>query len=317
MIEKLDSKTNLNSYNNIKDNFILEKINLITSIKNQIEIYDFELLKDGRILLSLNKCIIQVYNSENFEKLNEQKILKNNSKIKYIKQMKNENILPSIYDSKIYILKLNSENYFNIVETINAHINSINQTIELNNKNLVSISCDKYLKIWKKNNKNKYENIKEIILGKRLFSIIEIKDNIIAYDSLLGTINFYDLNNYKMIKSFVNIINNNHIYGFCLLNENILFYGGSRDIYIFDINEYKLLKKLDVFCYPSLLKLENNIILVGENEKICQYNIKENDLIKMSEKKIDNSPKNINNIIKLKQGIIISCSNNNIIKIWK
>jgi len=232
--------------------------------------------------------------------------------------MKNGNILPSLYDNNIYILKLNN-NKFEIINELKGHTDHVTQVIELENENLISVSEDKTVRIWNKNNK---EYISNILTEEEdeIYDVLEIKNNIIVYDCYnKNYIIFYDLNKKEKIKKInidlVNTVANNHRY--CKMNENILLYGSSNKIYIFDINKYKIINTVNTNeTYISLFKYSENMILSGSSEgNIVQYKFNNNNLEKVSYKnKVHNE--GIKGLYYLKNGIILSGSYDKT-KIWK
>jgi len=234
--------------------------------------------------------------------------------------MKNENILPTIYNNNIYILKINNNNRFEIIKELKGHTYFINQVIELENENLISVSSDNSVRIWNKNNNNEY-NSNILIEEDIIVDVLEIKNNIIVYDCCYKNyIIFYDLNKNEKIKKinidFVNDGLNNHRY--CKMNKNILLYGSNKKIYILDINEYNIINSININeTYITLFKLSENMILSGNKEgNIIQYKFDNNNLEKISYK---NKAHNnwINGLYYLKNGIILSGSDDNTFKIWK
>ena len=55
------------------------------------------------------------------------------------------------------IIKLIGEDKYQIEQTLQAHTNTVYKVIEIKENELISISSDKTMKIWKLNNKNKFE----------------------------------------------------------------------------------------------------------------------------------------------------------------
>jgi len=100
-----NNKNNKNDLNytekkNEQKIFKIEKISLITTIKQNDWAYDILIYDKERLLVSLHG-IIKVYNSKTFEELSSNKITNND--IIHLHKMKNGNILPTIFQPNIYI----------------------------------------------------------------------------------------------------------------------------------------------------------------------------------------------------------------------
>jgi len=176
------------------ENFKIENINEITCIREKASLDGFILLKDGRLLL-LKYSTINIYNSETFELLSSQQILKNEyNRINLIHLMKNGNILPTLNSKNIYILKLNNNNKFEIVKELKGHTSIIYQVIELENENLISVSYNNTFRIWRKNNNEYFCKILFLPITE-ITNFYEIKNNIIVFEDLTcNCITFYDVN---------------------------------------------------------------------------------------------------------------------------
>jgi len=149
----------------------------------------------------------------------------------------------------------------------------------------------------------------------------EIKNNIIVYDCYESNyIIFYDLNKNEKISKinvdYVNNYKNNH--RFCKINENILLYGSDEKIYIFDINKYNLIKRINVNETDiSLIKLSENMILSGSSEgNIIQYKFNNNNLEIISYKNEAHNSR-IFWIYVMKNEIFLSGGYDDLFKVWK
>jgi len=235
--------------------------------------------------------------------------------------MKNGNILLTIDDESFYnicILKISKTNNIEIITELKGHSNYVNHVYELQNENIVSVSSDCTIRIWK-NDKNIYESIKMNEENKIYYSI-EIKPNIIVNDCKNNYISFYDLNRNEKIKSINNIECNcgDAVPSFCKMNEEILLYGSKSLIYIFDIINYELIKIINSKkIFTSLYKLSENMILMGTNDGcIIQYKFCEKDLKIISFKKFAHKGP-IKCLYYLKNGYILSGSEDCSFKVWK
>ena len=60
------------------------------------------------------------------------------------------------------IIKLIGEDKYQIEQILQGHTSNIRKVIEIKENELISVSYDKTMKIWKLNNENKFECIKTI-----------------------------------------------------------------------------------------------------------------------------------------------------------
>ena len=199
---------------------------------------------------------------------------------------------------------------------------AITKILELKNENLITFSWDCSFKIWKLNNNN-YEQIYEFKDTNALFDGLEIKDNeIICYQirTVPNSLVFYDLNKNEKIKTLNNLNLSIDIHGEKTnkLNDDEIVVAGNKKVYLIDINNYEILHEINTNFYNcSILKLSNNLFLVGdENGNITQYKIENKKIIKESSK-LKSHDKWIFSIV-ITNDMIISGNGNNIdIKIWK
>ena len=104
-----------------------------------------------------------------------------------------------------------------------------------------------------------------------------------------------------------------------MIRKDLLLIPGSNQISIININEYKLIRKIDVpnsNHITGVCLLNKNMLLTGDYSKIIrQWKIDGDNLILISkkEKAHDNY---INVLLNMGNGLIVSGSNDNSIKIW-
>ena len=103
------------------------------------------------------------------------------------------------------------------------------------------------------------------------------------------------------------------------LNNEEIAIAGNKKVYLIDINKYIILNEINSdFCNYSILKLSNNLFLIGDgNGIITQYRIKDKKIIKESYKNKTHETNNIFSLTLLNNMIISGCTSNNEIKIWK
>ena len=104
-----------------------------------------------------------------------------------------------------------------------------------------------------------------------------------------------------------------------MISKDLLLIPGENKISIININEYSLIRTIDVpnsNLIACTCMLNENILLTGDyNGLIKQWNIEGDNLILVSTK--ESSQKNsIYSLIKIGDGHIASGSSNKLIKIW-
>jgi len=314
------------------NNFNILNLSLSITKKNALNTPINFLIKlnDGRLLSSSdNENIIKIYNLISF---NEEIIIIEEENIIYINQISNKILLVCMeYKLKLYLI--NNNNY-NLIQKINDS-NGFNKIIELKNKNLLSSSKSGYLNIWQKNEKNLYEKIYSIIEDKikirysekylysnnaNISDILELKKNIIISENYLNFINIWNIENKQKIIS----MNIQHLCGgwtkerFLLLNDKYFIYYNRTNLYLYDINTYKIIFHLifDIQCV-YIYNLNNNNLLIGNENGFLNHfklNGEKIELINFIQYAhfID-----ISAIVKLSDNLIASGDNYGNIKIWK
>ena len=150
------------------------------------------------------------------------------------------------------------------------------------------------------------------------------KDKLVSSAYGSNYIKFWDIkNNFNEIKT-LNNIETFYWNSMCMINDNILLIGGysSGGIYIINTDNYEIISQVhkNIKYVYSIIELMNGNILIGcydENNKysLIEYKYENNNLIKILSK--DNAhSSNIYGLIEMDDGMIISCSADNIIKYW-
>ena len=139
--------------------------------------------------------------------------------------------------------------------------------IQLNNKNLLSCSDDKSIKIWNENNKIYNEKF-NLIVDDYVRNIIEMKNNIIVYNVSYNKLEIYDLNLNKKIKFFNNLSLSTKIGSqFILINDKLII-GGDKKIYVIN-NNFEIENSFEFKSnIVSVLYLFNDFYVVGDAEGI-------------------------------------------------
>ena len=187
--------------------------------------------------------------------------------------------------------------------------------IELKNKTLVSCSDDCSIIFYIKDN-IQYKTDYQISTNGYCSNIIQTKDNEICYYEYNNNrIFFYDLLERKVKVSISKIITSNMI----MITKDLLLITGCDKISIININNYKLLRIIDVpgaDWIRGVCMLNQNMLLTGDNAKIIrQWRIEDDNLILVSKKEKAHDL-DINVLLNLGNGHIASGSYDNTIKIW-
>jgi len=276
------------------------------------------LLNDGRLVSGSKDNNIIIFNKITYEP--DLVIKEHKDTINCIIKL-DTNILASCSSDKtIKIFKIQDSKY-EIIQNLNDHSDKVNKIIELKNKNLVSCSNDSSIIIYHKTNENKYEKDYHISTNGWCQCIIQTKVNEICYSESedgFFNIHFYDLKERK-INASINEINITGDEPFNMITKDLLILGGYYEMYVIDVNKYKLIRTIDVpnaglifgFC-----KINENMFLIGgEDAVIRQWKI-ENDDINLFSKKEEADKCIIFGLIKIGDGKIASFSDDESIKIW-
>ena len=240
------------------------------------------LLQDGRIASSSSDKSILIYNKENYSVELEIKDL--NDCVYNIIQGSNGYIFASIRYGLISIFKLTSLTSYQNVQNIKEHNKGVNKIIELKDGRFVSCSNDKTIKIWKFNNQLILE--KTINHINEINSILELKENEVVTISN-GSIIFWNVNESKII-SEIKEINCTWCWNIITkLSNDLLIIVGKEFIYLISINEYNLIRKIDINspCYSVCYLINGNLLTGHSNGYIKQWNLNNNIFNFIGEKK--------------------------------
>ena len=195
----------------------------------------------------------------------------------------------------------------------------VNKIIELKNKQLVSCSWDKSIIFYNKDN-NEYKKDYLISTNGANGPIIQTKDNEICYYDHEDTICFYDFIKRNNIKKLNNINVTAYRYdSLVMISKDLLLITGENKISIINVNSYNLIKTINVdnsSFINAVCMLNKDMILTGdENKRIIQWKI-ENDNLKLISIKENAHDDKIYTLSKLDNGLILSGSGDNSVKIW-
>ena len=269
-ILKSDSINEKNNIKIISKNNYANKINKLILLKNE----DIAALNDNKNIIIFDKDKLE-------EKLYIKTSEENNFHLNDIMLRNEGGILLTGYEY-IKFINLGLDNqYYYIENEIKDLGENVNSAIEFNNNIIISLNGYSNLKLWKKNNKNKFtfidcylnnkDNIEKdinniikinsnsFILSSNkencLYKFIINKNEKIELEAKLENINFFRGN--KVYSNIIYLPNENYFFVFC--NENIL---------LIDKNEFNIMKKF------------------SHNYKFININFSENYFIALDSKNI-------------------------------
>jgi len=315
-LENKLNKQNNKEIDNKYNNFDIESKEPIHILNNHTKcVFCLSILKDGRLVSgSLDKSII-IYNKETYQP--DLTIKEHKDCITCITTLSSGILASCSKDKTIKLYNIN-DNKYEVLQTLNYHNNESYKIIELKNKSLVSCSLDKSIIFYNKDN-NKYIQDYKIPTNDECCTVIQTKDNEICY-SESDNICFYDLIQRKIKSKIDNINLNGKVFeGFIMISKELLIIPGQNKISIININEYEIIRIIDVPNSNSIIDicmLNDNILFTGdENKVIREWKIEEDNLILISQKENAHNDE-IDALINIGDGHIASCSKDKLIKIW-
>ena len=271
-------------------------------------------MNDGRLVSGSMDGSIIIYNKETYKP---DLIINEHSKsVKYIIQLSSGILASCSGDESIKLFHIKGNKY-EVLQTLKDHTEPVYRIIELKNKALVSCSSDRSIIFYIKDN-IKYKKDYQISTNGRFWDIIQTKDNEICYNEYKdnnNTICFYDLLERKVKASISNICACDMI----MITKDLLLITGWDKIPIINVNNYKLLRIIDVpgaISIDGVCMLNQNMLLTGDDQcAIRQWRIESDNLILVS-KKENAHYDTVTSLVNLGNGHIASGSWDNTIKIW-
>jgi len=275
------------------------------------------LLDDGRLVSGSYDYSIIIYNKNTYQP--DLIIKEHNGVISCIIQLSSGELVSCSLDKLIKIYNIKGVKY-ELLQTINYHNNVVSKIVELKNKTLISCSYDSSIIFYLKEN-NEYKKDYQISTNGSCETIIQTNDNEICYsEQNKKAICFYNILERK-IKATISNINkrNDFLLCFTMIKKDLLLIPGENQLSIININEYKLIRKIDVpkaSYITGVCLLNKEMLLTGDNsETIRQWKIEGDNLILISKKEKAHD-KDIEFLLNMGNGLIASGSDDYTIKIW-
>jgi WD40 repeat protein len=227
------------------------------------------------------------------------------------------------------IIKLKEEDKYQIKKILQAHTNEVCKVIEIKENELISVSRDKTMKIWKLNNENQFEYYDTITFqnSKSRCNILRLNENEFVTSSCDDKcIKFWNSNDYSNIATINNIEIELTYKTMCLLENDILCVGGtnSKGFYLIKISTHQLIKNIlgpnKIFAINECLDGLFLCSIIDEKGNHClvKYKYEEQNLKKMFEKEKAHD-KDIYSCVELNDGTIASGGEGDgySIKLWQ
>jgi len=319
--KKLTNKDN-KDYNEIfKDFNIINHTpkNKLTNHGNK-SIYTILQLQDGRLASGGNDGSIIIYNKQTFTP--ELTIKEHQDSVFDIIQLKNGNLLSCSHDDKtMKEYKLNENNTYQVLSTVNVGEDKDNyprQIVELENNEIGLIAENNiifYLNINNKLDEDFKIKSNDNQIG-QYYEMLPVKPGELVITGNKDKIQFFELNTRKL-KEIININRDIRWKGIvlCMINERCLCVGGANKITLIDVYNKNIISEVEESgTHRCLYKLNDNILLIGKDSDITQWRINGNNLTFVNKKEKAHQDA-IREIIRF-NNFLISCSDDNSIKIW-
>ena len=310
-------KNNKNEKINKNKNFEFNSLNLIklnTINAHNTGVSCLRIFPSGKLISTSWDCSIKIWN-QNFKLL--QKIKNAHYDGIFYVDIKDENNFVTCSTDCNIKTWIKKDNKFKLNEIIlNSHISRINKVIYSLNGLIISCSADKKIKIWEKI-KNNYQCITILSHNDSVESILLLENiNLLVSSGLDGT-KIWNFNNFNCIKYFpdVKCLKNNTL---DIIDNEKIIVGGTYDhlMKVISLSEKKIIQVIDnqFDCFGILVLNDKDIILtIGRSDDLRIYRKDNFECIKMILSIHDND---VNDIIKLNDNVIASCSCDKTIKIW-
>ena len=191
---------------------------------------------------------------------------------------------------KRYLNKYDISRFFVNGIIYNCHTERIYDVVYYSNENFISCSGDKTIKIWGKKKYKNFQLITIIKNSWKIFSLLFLEDKNILIASQVNGLNFYDVKIWKNLFSiketccgFWNCLKR-------IDDDRIILGGINLSIYIISIKEKTIIKiiKNELHNWGIFICKKRGIFFVGEDNNIKIFNINNYKCIKKIENAHDN-----------------------------
>ena len=306
-----------NKYDDTYDNFIIKDKEPKYILKYHTNWVNCStVLKDGRFITGSYDGSIIVYSNKTFKP--DLTIKEHNGGVYCILQLTSGELISCSYDKTIKLYNI-KENEYNVIQVLKEYTKPATKIIELKNKQLVSCSLDKSIIFYNKDN-NQYKKDYSFQTKGMNGPIIQTKDNELCYYEDYNTICFYDFIKRNNIKKINNINVTYFIYdSLLMISKDLLLITGENMISIINVNSYNLIKTINVdnsgYIFAACMLNKDMILTADQNNRIIQWKI-EDDNLKLISIKENAHDDRIYTLSKLSNGLILSGSYDNSVKIW-
>ena len=283
-------------------------------------IYSLSIFPSGNFISTSRDKSIKIWD-QNYNNI-QTTINAHDDYINYVEIKDEKNFITCSNDKSIKIWIKNpqkeNENEYTLYQSIkNAHNDSIWKVIYCENGNIISCSEDKSIKIWEEKNKKEYQSKIVLLHPINIESILLFTEKNILISSGFDGTKFWNILNYECI----NYIRKVKCYTSGTLKkydkDKIII--GEKLIYIIQINSFQdiqIIKEINHGC-PCLaicVIKEKNIFLIGGEGRELRIYRNDNFCCIQIIKEAHNFF--IKAICQLKDGLIVTCSNDSNLKLW-
>ena len=301
-------------------NFNIQEKEVIFKDKGSYAFYCIYILQDGRIAAGDSSGNIIIYNKNNFKS---ELTIKESGYIMYLTQLKNGSLVSLNSDGSINIYNLLENFNYLILQKIKAHSARVHKLRTFDNeKRFMTCSDDCTIKFFFKD-QNEYKEDYCFKDDVYIFNILRTREGEIVYSGYNSNsyVKFYDLKTRKIIDSSkVKALYKGLTDGLYKLSDTYLLVGATNSILLFDINQHRQIKEIESensSVITSFIKIDNKCLLSAD----CKGNIKQwiidGDNLILENVKNNAHEGQIRMIRRNEEGLIITCSDDQSIKIWK
>ena len=313
------NKTNVNPR---KSNFLQNNFKVLKNHKNCI--YHLSELKDGRLASCSEDKTFNIYQKDTFKL--DLSIKEHINYISSFTQLHDERIITCSGDKTMKIIKLIEEKKYKIEQILTGHKDGVMKVIEIKENELLSVSYDNTMKIWKLNIQNIFESSLTIPFQNSWSecNILKLNINEFALSSHKNNfVQFWNSNVYCNIATINNIESSWTWRNMCLLEDDILCVGGVnlKGFYLIKISTHQHFKNIiGPITVWSIIKCLDGLFLCSIQDENGEHSIVkykyENQNFKKIVEKVRAHNNDIYSCIELHDGIIASAGKNYSIKLW-